>query len=91
MGASHWTVVGRSRRHEAPSRDNPVGPPRSGELERLPHVRGLVFDLSGVVHDVTHWRHWLWQVLARLGFRGEQAGDSHTPRLPNLAQRAEIR
>jgi HAD superfamily hydrolase (TIGR01509 family) len=33
----------------------------------LPSVRGLVFDLAGVLYDATVWRRWLVQVLTRMG------------------------
>jgi phosphoglycolate phosphatase-like HAD superfamily hydrolase len=71
MGEWQLSVFGQTRAGGGAPTDQATTP-AAALVNRLPRVRGLVFDLSGVVHDAMHWRHWLWQVLARLGFHGDQ-------------------
>ncbi|MFW6124590.1 MAG: HAD family hydrolase [Pirellulales bacterium] len=35
----------------------------------LPNVRGLLFDVGGVLYDDTVWRRWLMRLLSHLGLR----------------------
>jgi FMN phosphatase YigB (HAD superfamily) len=42
----------------------------AGGLTRLP-VRGVAFDVAGVLYDATLWRRWLLRLVHRLGFQAE--------------------
>lgn len=45
--------------------------PEAADNARLVGVRGVLFDLPGVLYDATLWRRWLWQLVTRMGVESD--------------------